>query len=175
MNINVNCFSLYFLILFSCKSVGSESYLFPVSTQINRANLYEYSINVRLSKENIVLQYNNDNKSFYDGGVLSYVTTTIPTTSGDSFKYSYRVSDFNSSCAERGSGTVVINDFIDLYIDKLHYPDIANIPDFEFDADNNSGFERAINEFLLVTNQTIPSDVPLICNGNITFNVELKL
>ncbi|CAH7046282.1 conserved hypothetical protein [Vibrio chagasii] len=175
MNLNVNCFSLYLLILFSCKSFGSESYLFPVSTQINRANLYDYSINVSLSNEYIVLQYDDDKELFYDGSFLSYVTTTIPTTSGDSFEYNYRISDFNSSCSENGSGTVVINDFVDLYIDKVHYPDIENIPNFEFDADNNSGFERATNEFLLVTNQTIPSDEPLSCNGNITFNVELKL
>ena len=175
MNINVNGFSLYLLILFSCKSFGSESYLFPVSTQINRANLYDYSINVRLSKEYIVLQYDGESKLFHDGIFLSYVTTTIPTDSGDSFEYSYKISDFSSSCVANENGTVIINDFVGLYIDKVHYPDIDNIPNFEFYSDNNSGFERATNEFLLVTNQTIPSDEPLSCNGNITFNVELTL
>lgn len=154
---------------------GAQSYLFPLSTTINKANLYDYSIFLQLSTDSIVLEYDGRNKRFYDGWFLSYVTTTIPTTSGDSFEYNYRISDFNSSCSENGSGTVVINDFVDLYIDKVHYPDIGNIPDFEFYSDNTSGFERATNEFLLATNQTISSDELLSCNGNITFNVELKL
>ena len=175
MNININCFFLCLLNFFSCSSSGSESYLFPVSTQINRANLYDYSVNVRLSKEYIVLQYDDESKSFYDGFFFSYVTTTIPTNSGDSFEYSYNVSDFSSSCETNENGTVIINDFIDLYIDHVHYPDVNNLPNFLFDTEDITGFERASNEFSLVTNQEIPSDEPLICNGNITFNVELQL
>lgn len=171
----MNCLLLLSLILFSFDGFGSESYVFSVSTQINRANLYDYSINVRLSNEYIVLQYDDDNELFYDGSFFSYLSTTIPTNLGDSFEYSYRISNFESSCSENGSGTIVVNDFVDLYIDKVHYLDLSDIPDFEFDSDNTSGFERATNEFLLVTNQTIPSDEPLSCNGNVTFNVELKL
>lgn len=175
MNGNINFFFLLSFFVISCNSFAAQSNLFPVSTQINRANLYDYSINVRLSKEYIALQYDDEAKSFYDGVFLSYVTTTIPTSSGDLFEYSYNISDFSSSCETNGNGTVIINDFVDLYIDHVHYPDVNNISNFSFDTENITGFERATNQFSLVTNQEIPSDEPLSCNGRITFNVELQL
>ncbi|WP_146490938.1 hypothetical protein [Vibrio sp. T20] len=175
MNVNINFLFLCSSIIFSHYAYSTESYLFPLSTQINRANLYEYSISVRLSKEHIVLQYDDDNESFHDGLFLSYVTTTIPINSGDSFEYSYNISEFSSSCEINGTGLVIVNDFIDLYIDGVNYHDVNNISNFIFDPDNSTGFKRATNEFSLVTNQNISNDQPLICNGNITFNMELEL
>ncbi|MFA0425559.1 hypothetical protein AB4562_26690, partial [Vibrio sp. 10N.222.54.A1] len=67
------------------------------------------------------------------------------------------------------------DDFVDLYIDRKHYSDILDIPNFEFNNIKNTEYENSTNEFELVTNKNIPSDEPLDCNGRITFNVELQL
>ncbi|MCK8083997.1 hypothetical protein [Vibrio sp. 1CM8B] len=171
----MNFLFLCLLVIFSHYAFSAESHLFPLSTQINRANLYEYSISVRLSKEHIVLQYDDDNESFHDGLFLSYVTTTIPINLGESFEYSYNISEFSSSCEINGTGSVIVNDFIDLYIDGVNYQDVNDIKKFSFDADNSTEFERATNVFSLVTNQNISNVQPLTCNGNVTFNMELKL
>lgn len=175
MNIYINYFFLLSLVFLSFNSFSYESYLFPVSTKINRANLYDYSINVELSNEFIVLQYDGENEKFHNGMFLSYVRTNIPTNSGDSFEYGYNISNLNSKCVKKNSGDVLYNEFIDLYIDKTYYPDIEDIPKFEFNNINNTGYENSTNEFELVTNKNIPSDEPLDCNGSITFNVELQL
>lgn len=175
MNININYFFLLSLVTFSFNSFGYESYLFPVKTQINRANLYDYSINMELSDDFIVLKYDSENETFLNGRFFTYVRTNIPTSSGDSFEYSYNISEFTSKCVFNDSGDTLYDDFVDLYIDKKHYPDIGNIPNFEFDNLKVTGYENSTNEFELVTNKKIPSDEPLYCNGLITFNVELKL
>ncbi|WP_299141291.1 hypothetical protein [uncultured Vibrio sp.] len=175
MNIYINYFFLLLLVIFSFNSFGYESYSFPVNTQINRANLYDYSINVGLSDEFVALKYDSENETFLNGRFFSYVRTNIPTESGDSFKYGYNISEFTSQCVFNDSGDTLYNEFVDLYIDKIHYTNISNIPGFEFNNLNNTGFENSTNEFELVTNKNIPSDEPLECNGRITFNVELQL
>ncbi|WP_394141848.1 hypothetical protein [Vibrio chagasii] len=175
MSIYINYLVLLLLSVLSFNSFGYESYLFPVSTKINRSNLYDYSINVKLSDDFIVLKYDSENEVFQNGRFLSYVRTNIPTSSVDSFEYKYNISEFNSKCVFNDSGDVYNNGFLDLYIDKIYYPDIGDIPNFEFNNINNTGYENSTNEFELVTNKKIPSDEPLNCNGIITFNVELQL
>ncbi|ANP77847.1 hypothetical protein A134_15745 [Vibrio crassostreae 9CS106] len=175
MNIYINYFFLLLLVIFSFNSFGYESYSFPVNTKINRANLYDYSINVDLSDEFIALKYDGENETFLNGRFYSYIRTNIPTSSGDSFEYSYNISEFTSKCVFNDSGETMYDDFVDLYIDRKHYSDISDIPNFEFNNIKNTEYENSTNEFELVTNKNIPSDEPLDCNGRITFNVELQL
>ena len=175
MNIYVKYFCLLFTAFFSLDSFAYESYLFPLTTQINLADLYDYTVNVELSDVFIVLDYNDKKEIFNNGFFRSYVETNIPMSSGDSFTYSYNISEFTSKCVVHDSGDVLYNDFVDLYIDKIHYDDVTNIPDFLFDNDVNTGYKNSTNKFELVTNQNIASDRPLNCNGRITFNVELRL
>lgn len=173
---NINRLFLTSFVIFSFNSFGYESHLFPVSTQINRANLYDYSINVELSDEFIVLKYDSENKTFHNGRFLSYVRTNIPTNSPDSFEYAYNISYFKSQCVTNESDDILYSEFIDLYIDKAYYPIPIDTHNFSFNnLNNNTGYENSINEFELVTNKKILSDLPLYCNGSITFNVGLQL
>ncbi|CAH6781513.1 conserved hypothetical protein [Vibrio chagasii] len=177
MSININFIFLFAFVFISRNSFCSESYIFPISTMIEKSNLYDYSIGVTLSKDFIVLRYDGENEIFETGSFVSYISTTIPVSSGESFQYSYIVSDFNSSCEESTNtgGESIINDFVDLYIDGVHYPDLENIPSFDFLDQITNDYKKSENKFSLITNQKIPNDKPLFCNGNITFNVELQL
>ncbi len=172
---NINYLVFCTVIFLSKNSHAVESYSFPLSTEINRANLYDYSISLELSKSFIALNYDKKNERFHNGEFISYVRTTIPKNSGDTFEYKYNVTEFTSSCVKTSTDTVTIDNFADLYIDNVHYPDIGDIPSFAFTNSLDLDFENSLNNFSLVTNQIIPSDEPLNCNGSITFNVELKL
>ncbi|WP_199483254.1 hypothetical protein [Vibrio owensii] len=164
--------------------VTSESLTFKVLTTINKAKLSDYTIEMRLSQENVSLSYNPSEEKFDDATVFITNQSDIPAkTESKDFQYRYTITDFHSACHgwdKEGNAVPKYDGFAQLFIDGKEYAkkgDLASnvTPSFAFDDVDAAGFRRSEDTLTLRTGTTISKEVPVACAGQVSMQVELAL
>jgi hypothetical protein len=180
------CFAFHSVYAAPLSGVSSQDLTFKVLTTINKAKLSGYEIDMRLSQDNVSLSYNASEEKFDDATVFITNQTTIPAkTELQNFQYRYHITDFHSECSttdNKGAGVVVpaYDGFAQLFINGKEYAKkgdaTSNVtPNFDFNAENASGFRKREDTLVLRTGTTMSKEMPVACTGQVSMNVELML
>ncbi|MFB1076386.1 hypothetical protein [Photobacterium damselae] len=168
---------LYFfnIVLYSVYSYGGESISFPVSTEINKALLSNFTISSALNRDFIPLIYDNDSERFRDEEVSIIVKTNIHESVNENYSYKYTIENLESSCSI--NSVKLYQDVIDLYInnEKFISNEILSDKSFAFSELDSNNLKQNTDIFTLKTNRKIPRSKPVFCTGHVDYVIELFL
>ncbi|MBE3897542.1 hypothetical protein [Vibrio parahaemolyticus] len=156
-------------------SAGSKSLIFPVFTTINKALLSDYTIFSDLSRHNIVLSYSEVNEKFLDEEVIIFNRSTIHQDEPANYTYRYIFKNIKSGCYNASDSDIVNESFMGIYINGIKYTSGDKSEPIDFNNVDDYGFESRNDILTLKNEEKIMGGIPLTCEGEVDFLVELYL
>ncbi|MGF1703061.1 hypothetical protein L4D09_22490 [Photobacterium makurazakiensis] len=149
--------------------------ILPVSTYINKALLYPYSLSLTATPSSFLLLFDKSQNRFYDAHSELLVKTEIPAEESATFTYKLTLTQNQSECRRVGStGTdTVLSNVMDVLIDgtKIDEGDSSSLQ--VLDEIDEGGRRMGRNSLTLRSHQI--TEEAFDCNGSIKIEAELAL
>ncbi|WP_146153859.1 hypothetical protein [Photobacterium sanctipauli] len=164
------------LVSFNAKSIKITEQL-PLSTYINKAELYPYKLTLTPKPAKLLLEFNDDTSRFEDASSQLIINTDIPESESElGFQYNLRVVENQSLCRSLIQSTlddVVAEDVMELELDGRKFdesnPSIDNPLDKLDEKNNWMGENR-----LTLKSRYIDGKI-MECKGSVYLEAELAL
>ncbi len=153
----------------------SKVLIFPVATEINKGLFSSYSLSTVVSKDSINVRFSDLEKKFLTEQVLIENTSNIyeEENSINSYRYVFDVVD--SYCYEKDSNEFNNQGFMDVFLNGVKYESGDITIPISLDGTNKNGFLYKNDILELKNDKKIETEIPLTCEGEVIFKVELFL
>ncbi|CAH1534382.1 conserved hypothetical protein [Vibrio owensii] len=144
-----------------------------VSTYLNKADFYPYSLTLSVFPGIHYLNFNQATKKFEDGESLLSVVTDIPADESVMFMYQLGLLENKSSCQSPYTGEVKLTDVMNVLINGIKQVEGDVSEPLPLDGINQDGYRTGKSKLVLSSN--VIDEKALECRGSVLIYAELAL
>ncbi len=157
-------------------NAAPTTHLFSISTEIDKAKLYGYTLNITPKSANLVLDFNEETNRFDVKRTPLLISTTVPVMHASAgFSYNLRLLTNTSRCHTITDETEVSTqeNFISLLIDDNLFTDTNPLIDQGLATSDANDTLSGVNILSLVSEEI--THLMQTCSGEIEIEAELYL